>query len=358
MAEQSERSIAVAPADAAAIEEELAEIPAQKRAAIRSWEWLVGHKEIGVIAAVVLVALIFRGLSAQFFTLDEFGAVVSFAAELGIVAIGVTFLIIAGEFDLSVGAVFALAPLLLADLYVNYHWNEWAAFVLVLVVAMIIGLANGVVTTWFKIPSFIVTLGMMLFLRGAILVISDQPIATFQQSSFANVFSGVIGGSGFFTSAFWFLGLTIIFIYLLESTRYGNWTFATGGKAQAARAMGVPVNRVKIINFVLAALLAGFAGCIDFARLGSATPSAGTGYELQAIVAAVIGGTSLFGGTGSILGAALGACLMGMINTGLVLVGAPPYYYQSYVGIILIAAVIINAKIGIMKLRAGLLGGG
>lgn len=339
-----------------AMAEEQEEIPANERSLVHSWQWIVNHKEVGVIAAIIIAVVVFTALNTAFLNLGELGAIMSFTSELGIITIGVTFLMISGEFDLSVGAVFALSALILADLTVNYGWNNWVALIVVLAISGIVGLVNGFVTTWFKIPSFIVTLGMMLLLRGVVLVISDQPISSFTSSGFANVFAGTMG-NGFYTSALWFIAIAIVFTYLLEGTRYGNWTFAAGGKALAARAMGVPVVRVKIINFVLAAMLAGLAGAIDFARLGSANPTAGTGFELQAIVAAVIGGTSLFGGIGSIPGAALGAFLMGMINTGLVLIGASPYYYQAYVGVVLVAAAILNVKIGVMKLRAGLLGG-
>ncbi|RMF29097.1 MAG: ABC transporter permease, partial [Chloroflexi bacterium] len=142
-----------------------------------------------------------------------------------------------------------------------------------------------------------------------------------------------------------FVLIVLIFQVVLTQTRYGNGVYATGGDPGAARALGVNVARTKIINFVLSAMLAALAGIIQFSRFKSVDPLRGQEWELQAIAAAVIGGTLLTGGYGSILGTALGVMLVGMVRSGLVLAGAPAYWYRAFIGVILIAAVIINVRI-------------
>jgi len=136
--------------------------------------------------------------------------------------------------------------------------------------------------------------------------------------------------------------VTVAFWFLLGKTRYGNWVFATGGKREAARALGVPVRRVKLINFTLAGVLAGAAGFLQFGRMRSMSPVWGDALALEAIAAAVIGGTSLMGGSGTILGTVLGAVTMAAIRVGLVMVGAPSYWYTAFLGVVVVLAVILN----------------
>lgn len=147
-------------------------------------------------------------------------------------------------------------------------------------------------------------------------------------------------------SAVWWLILGGAFWMILQKTAYGNWVFATGGKKAAARALGVPVVKVKLVNFVLAGLLAGLAGCLQLGRMGSMSPVWGQDLPLEAIAAAVVGGNSLNGGVGTILGAMLGAVTMASIRIGLVMIGAPAYWYMSFVGFIVVAAVALNVKLG------------
>ena len=146
-------------------------------------------------------------------------------------------------------------------------------------------------------------------------------------------------------SHFWFIALTIIFMIILNRTKYGNWVYAIGGGEQAAITMGVNKAKVKLINFTLSSLLAGFAGCIVTSRLSMANPTFGTGAELEVIAAVVIGGTLLTGGKGTIIGAFFGAFLMGMIRNGLLLSGAPGYWYKVFIGVILIIAASIHIKL-------------
>lgn len=305
-----------------------------------------GIRELGVLIALVVVVAVFTGLNRLFLTLDTFGDILTQAAELGMAAVGVTFLMIAGEFDLSVGSNFAFAGVLLALLVTRYEISGLLAVPAALLAAGVIGLLNGVITLSTRIPSFITTLGTMMLWRGlALAVTGGWPISILT----ASVLLDVLGGKAIYgtlrISAVWSLLVTAIFWVLLSKTAYGNWVFATGGRREAARALGVPVNRVKLMNFTLAGVLAGAAGFMQFGRMGSMSPVWGEGLALEAIAAAVIGGTSLMGGTGTILGTILGAITMASIRVGLVMVGAPAYWYTAFLGAVIVVAVILNVKL-------------
>ena len=287
--------------------------------------------------------VIFSLLSPKFFTLKNLTGIFTIVSELGIMTIGIAFLMICGEFDLSVSSVYALSGFIFVTL-ANQIYSP-LAFLITLVVAAVIGFLNGVITLRARIPSFITTLGMMMFLRGIMLgVTGGETVVYYGDSIMPTLLSRFIG-YGFRPSHIWFLALTVLFSLILTRTRYGNWVFATGGRKEVARAMGVPVERVKIINFIISAVLAALSGCIVLARFKLANASLGLGMELEAIASAVIGGTFLMGGYGTIFGAFLGASLVGMIRTGLVMAGAPAYWYRAFVGAILIIAATINLKL-------------
>lgn len=301
-------------------------------------------KEFGAIVGICVFLVIFSFLSNRFLSVDNLMNTLTMAAELGIIAIGVTMLMISGEFDLSVGAVFAVVPMVFA-IMVNHGVNEYLALIVGLIIAAGIGLLNGLVTLRTGIPSFITTLGMMMFWRGILLAVTGGfPIILSRRIEMLNCLGGrVVGGLRY--SAIWFLVLALIFWFILERTRYGNWTFATGGNLAAARALGIPTQRVKIVNFMISSLLAAFSGLTTFARFKIVDPTLGQELELEAIASAVMGGTLLTGGYGSILGAVIGAVMISMVRNGLVLAGAPAYWYRAFIGIILIIAAVINARI-------------
>lgn len=303
---------------------------------------LVATKEFGVLLAILVVGAVFASMSDRFLTVGGLVSVLTISVELGVIAIAMTLLMTSGEFDLSVGSVFALTPVVMVIAMGTLVIPMPAAFALALLVAAAIGLLNGMITLRFQIPSFITTLGMLMFWRGIVLATTGgRPVTHSGESALLSLLSGYVWGN-LRASTIWFIVLTLVMYFVLERTKYGNWVFATGGNRQGARQLGVPVGAVKLRNFVLTATFAGFAGVMQFGRLGSMSPVQGEGLELEAIAAAVIGGTSLFGGKGSVLGAFFGAFLVGMIRSGLVLVGAPGYWYRSFVGLILIGAVILN----------------
>jgi simple sugar transport system permease protein len=304
---------------------------------IRRWP------EFGVILAFLVLLAIFSIFSSNFLTLRNITGILTIVSELGIVSIGVAFLMIAGEFDLSVSSVYAFSGFLFVTLANKY--NSPLAFVITLAIAAFIGFCNGIITLRARIPSFIATLGMMLLLRGSLLAVTGGESVSYSSDAIMPTILTRFMGFGFRPSHIWFLALTLIFSIILTNTRYGNWVFATGGNREVARAMGVNTNKVKVTNFMLSALMASLSGCIVISRFNLANASFGTGMELEAIASAVIGGTFLTGGYGTIIGVFFGALLMGMMRTGLVMIGAPAYWYQAFVGVILIIAATINLKL-------------
>jgi simple sugar transport system permease protein len=274
-------------------------------------------------------------------------AITTVASTIGIVAVGVTMLMICGEFDLSVGQNFAFTPIVWAILFVSNGMNEWLALAIALAFAISVGVVNGLVTTAFGIPSFITTLGMFFVLQGLNnLLISGHQLIMFHPSAALTVLGARIGTTPFYLPLVWMFVIAAAFWFVLTRLRYGNWTFATGGKVGPAKAMGVPTARVKRINFILSAFFAGLAGCMQFAYLRGVTQAQGQNYELLAITAAVLGGTSLFGGTGTIWGSIIGAFLLATIQIGLVLIGVPGSFYVTFIGIMLVIVVIANVRLG------------
>ena len=299
--------------------------------------------EVGVILAFVVMSAIFSILSPSFLSLRNLTGMFTVVSELGIMTIGITFIMIAGEFDMSVSSVYALGGFLFVTL--ANGMNSLVAMAIVLLGAVVIGFINAIVVLKTRIPSFIATLGMMMFLRGVLLAITGGKSVKYVGDSIVPAILSTRLPLGFRPSHFWFLGLTIVFSVILMRTRYGNWVFATGGDKAVARAMGVNTDRVKIINFMVSSVLASLAGMMVITRFWIANASFGQHMELEAIAAAVIGGTFLTGGYGSIVGAFFGAFLMGTVRTGLVMSGAPAYWYRAFVGAILIIAAAINLKL-------------
>lgn len=296
------------------------------------------------LAGLVVLFVVFSFTATRFLTLESLAGIVTVASELGIVACGVTILMISGEFDLSVGSVFGFSAMVFAYLS-NIGVSIGVGFLVAIFVALLIGFANGWITVRFRIPSFITTLGTMMLWRGVLLAWTGGfGIRYWGKSPFLTVLNGQFWGD-FRASALWFLLLTACCSFVLTRTPFGNFVYATGGNKEAARLLGIPVDRVKIINFVIVAVLSGLAGCIQFARFASVDPLRGQGMELEAIAATVVGGTLMSGGHGSLIGTLFGVLLIGMVRSGLVMSGAPAYWYQAFVGVILVIAVIINTKL-------------
>jgi simple sugar transport system permease protein len=308
------------------------------------WKRFLEYREIGGIIGLIIISAVFALLSKEFLSLATFAAILTVTAEMGVVAVGTAFLIISGEFDLSVGSIFAVASMTLAIL-LNAGLPPLLTVLIAVALSTAMGYMNGFITLRTGIPSFITTLGMMMFWRGVLLAVTGGFTISYKgESVLINLLSERFLGD-FTTAALWLVLITIIFEIILSGTRYGNWVYATGGNSAVARALGVNVDRVKLFNFMISGLLAGLGGCINFGRFRLVDPTLGMGMELETITAAVIGGTLLTGGYGSIVGAFIGAFLVGMVRTGLILAGAPAYWYRAFIGIVLVIAAIINIKI-------------
>jgi simple sugar transport system permease protein len=314
-------------------------------------------QELGVLIAGIVIGTVFAFLSPQFLTPASAGSILASAVQFGMVGLGVTILMISGEFDLSVASVYSLCPLVMASLWIDHDFNVFVGLGLALAFALGIGLLNGLATLLLGIPSFIITLATALFWAGVSLNLTGgYPISFFGDAPVMNwLGTAEIGDSKISVSILWLVGIAALLAGVLRLTAVGNWIFASGGDGRAARAMGVPVARVKIGCFLLSSLLAAFTGIIQFGSFGSATPTQGSDLALTAIVVAVVGGGSLMGGRGSIMGALLAAIVLGMSYTGLILSGVSTTWFQSFVGFLLLFAVIINQRTAGLGARFGVI---
>jgi len=299
---------------------------------------LVRYKDVSIVILTAALVAIFSLSNSQFLSQENLFVMLKTMPELGLIAVGMTLLIIAGEFDLSVGSTFALAPFIMAYLTETTGVNPVLAFFVGIASGVAIGFLNGIITTKIGIPSFITTLGTMMAFRGVVLLASAGfPEAYNRQRPIAKFFTTDI--SGFPVQFFWFVGAAIVVWVILENHRFGNWTYVTGGNRSASVAMGIPVDRVKIINFMIVGGLAALAGAIQVFRMGSAYSNAGSGLELSAIAAVVIGGTMLSGGAGTVVGTVMGTIILFTVENILILSRAPAFWFRFFVGVIVIVAV-------------------
>lgn len=265
---------------------------------------------------------------------------------LGIVAIGQAVLLISGEFDLSVGSVYAFVGMVFV-LLMQAGIGVFLAFVLALLVALLIGFVNGFITLKYKLSSLLVTLGFLFVYRGAIYLISGGFNVAFPDSVRGSGFLEFLGAEplGVYTSILIFALIAIAAAVVLSWTRFGNHLFAVGGDTATAISCGVSVTRIKMTSFMLCSFLAGLAGIIVTCNFSGVSPTFGVNLEFETIAAAVIGGTALSGGVGSILGTILGAGTLLALRSGLILAGVNIFVYQILLGPLLIVAVAMKEAI-------------
>jgi simple sugar transport system permease protein len=314
--------------------------------------------EATALAAVVILYIVFTALSPQLFpTKLTYISLMAVASELGIVSIGVTLLMIGGHFDLSVGAVLGLSSYVAVELMRDYGVPPVLAAPVAVLIGAGLGAINGTLVVRFRIHSFVVTLGTMLIWRGVLIALTGGfPMMVSIPPVFKNVMSGPLL-DGFRMSMVWFFVIGALATFLLSHTRFGNWVQARGQNEQAARNLGVPVDRVTVILFMLTSALGAVSGVIQVARFSSVDALRGDGMELQAVAVTVIGGTLLSGGYGSVIGTILGAITFGMIQVGLVLAGAPGHYFKTLTGGIVVGAVILNTAVARRMARSKPLAG-
>jgi simple sugar transport system permease protein len=300
--------------------------------------------ELAGLALLVILLVVFQIKSnGILLSVENIRGVMGLLPEMALVAIGVTILMICGEFDLSVGSVFALMPMSIAVM-LNAGVPFPLALLIGLAICALIGFINGYITLQFAIPSFITTLGMLFIARSLTIVISGGFPPLLPDNLPTWLFTDYIWQGAILRMSFvWFVVIAALAAALLSLTNFGNWIRATGGFNEAAASMGIPVKRVKIICFMLCSMLAGLAGLLQVLRLGSPLPSIGEGLELQAVAAAVIGGTALAGGIGTVFGAIIGTLLIRTIDNGLVLSRVDANWFKFAIGLLTMFAVIANA---------------
>jgi simple sugar transport system permease protein len=310
---------------------------------------LLTRPELAAVAGSILVFAFFAVVAGDYGFLTTAGAAsyLEVAAQLGIVAVPVALLMIAGEFDLSVGSMVGAAGMIIAISVSEYGLPLLVGVLLAFAVALVVGFLNGYLVIKTGLPSFIVTLGMLFALRGltigfARLLTGRTQIGLGDSGSgvMQTLFAGSIGD--FSVSIIWWFVLAVLGTYVLQRTVFGNWIFGAGGDANAARNVGVPVSRVKITLFMCTAASAALLATIQVLDAGSADVLRGTLLELQAIAAAVIGGVLLTGGYGSVIGALFGALIFGMVQQGIFFTGVSTDWFQVFVGVMLLIAVMFN----------------
>ncbi len=315
---------------------------------------LLNRPELGSVAGAIAVWIFFAVTAGRsFLSLGGTATYLEVAAELGILAVPVALLMIGGEFDLSVGSMIGAAGMTLTVLATHFGWPLWLAIFAALGLVLIVGYLNGWLVVRTGLPSFIITLGSLFIIRGATIAITrlitgrtqlgdvDEAAGyTLAKTVFASDIT--VAGVQFPISILWWVLVVAVGAYILRQTEFGNWIFGVGGSKVAARMVGVPVDRVKITLFMSTAAAAWLVAVIQAVNFTGSDTLRGELREFHAIIAVVIGGTLLTGGYGSVIGAAVGALIFGMVKQGIVLAGVDADWFQVFLGGMLLVAVLIN----------------
>jgi simple sugar transport system permease protein len=328
-----------------------AAVPATKPSLGERVKRLLAQPEAGPFALLIGAIVAFTLLSSTFISVGNISNLMAFTPELGMIALAMTLLMTSGEFDLSVGSVFGFTAVVMWTVANETSLGIEVGFVIAMAIGAVIGLVNGWFVTRLRVPSFLVTLGMLLVVRGmALYLTSGFPQRTWNaESPLLEVIVGdffvptPFGDLRVFMSIFWFALFAIVLGYILMVSRFGNWIQASGGNPAAAVARGVRVSRVKISLFVLTSLMAAFAGITSSIRVATANPNSGTGYELEVIAMTVIGGTVLTGGKGTIIGTVIGVLLLRIMRNGIVMVGVPGLAYNIFIGGIILGMMALHS---------------
>ncbi len=316
--------------------------------------------EFGSIIGAVAVFAFFSIVTENFFGLDSVAAYTNPAATLGIMAVAVALLMIGGEFDLSAGALIGALGITMALLITETRAPIWLAMLLSLAAAVGVGMFNGFMVVKTKLPSFIVTLGTFFMVQGAGLgltrLISGQTTIYLSDeltdSNWTRILFASTPIAGIRIPVYYWVVITVIATFVLLRTKYGNWIFAVGGDATASRAVGVPVNKVKVALFVNVSVSAWLVAMFNTFRFESAQIGTGVGLEFEFIIAAVIGGCLLTGGYGSAIGAAIGALIFEMVRQGLAFARWEADWFKLFLGLMLLGAALLNQYVRTRAQRA------
>jgi simple sugar transport system permease protein len=314
---------------------------------------MLARPEIGALVAAIVIFIFFAAIAPPFRTLNGLSTVLYASSTIGIVAVAVALLMIGGEFDLSAGVNVATAALAAAMFSYQFSLNAWVGVIVSLVIALAIGFVNGYLVVRTGIPSFLITLSSFFVLQGANLGITKLVTGTVATTNIDKL-DGFSSAKALFASdinlgiitlkvtVLWWILFVLVATWVLLRTRTGNWIFAVGGNQDSARAVGVPVKKVKIGLFMAVAFTAWFLGMHLLFNFNSVQAGQGVGNEFIYIIAAVVGGALLTGGYGSAVGSALGAFIFGMVTQGIVFAGWDPNWFKAFLGAMLLGAVLVN----------------
>jgi len=314
---------------------------------------LLTRPEVGALLGAILIYIIFFAVAPPFRDATSLSTILYVSSTYGIPAVAVALLMIGGEFDLSAGVAVTSSALVASMFSYQFTTNLWVGVLVSLAVALGIGFVNGYLVVKTGIPSFLVTLGTFFMLRGLNLALTKQitgnvgtnDVSTIQgfdsaRKVFASTFT--VGGVSIRITLLWWILFIVVATWVLLRTHIGNWIFAVGGSAPSSRAVGVPLNRVKIGLFMTVGFMCWFTGMHILFAFNTVQSGIGVGNEFIYIVAAVVGGCLLTGGYGSVIGAAIGAFIFGMTNQGIVYAGWNPDWFFFFLGALLLGAILLN----------------
>ncbi|MDZ4962830.1 ribose ABC transporter permease [Clostridium perfringens] len=293
------------------------------------------------LIGLVLLCIVITMVTPNFLSVSNITNVFTQVSVNAIIAIGMTFVILTGGIDLSVGSTLAISGAVGASI-VKSTGNVFLAIIVAAVIGIAVGLINGLLVSKGKLQAFIVTLATMTIFRGATLVFTDGTTISKLPEAFVKIGNGKLGFMPI--PVIITIIIAIIAVYALSQTRFGRYLYALGGNEDASRLSGINTDKIKTLVYVVSGFASAIAGVIITSRIGSASPNAGTGFELDAIAAVVIGGTSLAGGEGTITGTLIGALIIGVLNNGLNLMNVSPFYQSIVKGLVILIAVLLDKK--------------
>ncbi len=292
-----------------------------------------------VLIMIVILMAVLTLMSDSFLTLQNLLNILNQNAPLAILAAAMTLVIIAGGFDLSVGAIFAMGAV--ASAWIALHFDPYVGLILSPIIGLVLGCVNGLVITLLRVHSFLATIATSLIFKGVAIVISDGRLIPVRMDAFTWLGRDKLGGV--FVSIWVMTAFALLLGFILTRTALGRQILAVGGNAEAAVLSGIRADRVRIITFAIAGLAAGLAASIATSRVSMGQAAAGAGYELDAIAAVILGGTSIYGGAGAIWRSVAGVLLLALINNGFNILNADPFYRDLTTGLVILAAIGISA---------------
>jgi len=302
---------------------------------------LFSERILTLVIVLIVMTIVMSQLSDVFLTQKNIFNILRQISLIVMLALGETLIIVSGGLDLSVGSIVGLSGVLMVAVNNSTGNNTVLALLVALVAGLIVGLVNGLLVTKVRIHSFIVTLGMLSIVKGSVIAATKATPITFDNRAIQVLGQGYLGPIPI--PVVIMILFVIIFQIIFSKTVFGNHLKAIGGNVEAARISGINVEKIRLITFIVSGFLAACAGIIIAARIATGHPDAGQGWELEAIAATIVGGTALSGGEGSMVGALLGAAIIGLLSNGMILLGVSSYFQPVITGILLVSVVAIDA---------------